>query len=249
MTEKQIISQLKNLKSVKPKEDWVVFAKDKIFSEGVEVSGIKEERNIVSVVRAFFEELQRGERFVFNHKLVFTSVLTIAIFFGLFGFVQNSVPGNSLFVIKKMAEDGQAAFIADNYKSLHNLEMAGKRLDDLKKIAQTNDVRNLAPALEEYNETVSRAAKTLSQTGNVKEVAAAIKTLHEKQDMVKSYGVEVGDNDELDNALADIVDRELESLAETELTEEQQEILAGAGQKAEEGNYESALEDILKIEK
>jgi hypothetical protein len=175
--------------------------------------------------------------------------LFIVVFSGLFGFAQNSVPGDSLFALKRFTEQSQAVFIADSYQSIHNLEIAGKRLDDLTKIAQHNDVKNLASAITEYNETVSKAAQGLSQADNVEDVALEVKRLQEKEDVVRSFGIEISDNKDLDDALAKIVKRELKDLKDKELTEEQELIVADIEQDVEAGDYSSALEKVLLIEK
>ena len=85
MTEKQLICQLKKLQNIQPKKDWVVFTKSKIFEE----DNIGKEKGIVSLFSTIIKELQIGERFVFQHKLAFASVLIIVVFFGLFGFAQS----------------------------------------------------------------------------------------------------------------------------------------------------------------
>ncbi len=239
MTEKQLISQLKKLRDIQPKKDWVVFSKRKIFEEP------KEKGGIISILSTIIKEVQMGEKFVFQHKLAFASVLIIVVFFGLFGFAQNSVPGDSLFALKKMTEQGQAVFISDNYKSIHNFEIAGKRLDDLTKIAQENDVKNLGPAITEYNETISKAAQTLSQAGNMQEIASEIKKLEEKENLIRSLGIEISENEDLDNAIAEIVKRELAYLKQSV---EEESTLADIEKDIEQGDYSSALEKVLLIE-
>ncbi|MDD2672575.1 MAG: DUF5667 domain-containing protein, partial [Syntrophales bacterium] len=160
-----------------------------------------------------------------------------------------SVPGDSLFAIKKMAEDSQAVFVGTGYKPLRNLEIANKRLDDLTKIAQNNDVEKLAPALVEYNETVSKAAKTLAQAGSMEEVSLEIKKLQEKEDTVRSLGIELDNNKDLNNAIGEIVTREIEVLKQGELSEDQQKVLTEAENDLTAGNYSLALEKILTIGK
>jgi len=235
MTEKQLISQLKKLKEVKPSQDWVVLTKERIFKEE------KQEKNVISIFATFIGELQRGEKFLFQHKLAFSSALLMVVFVGLFGFAQNSVPGNSLFTIKKITERGQAVFIVD--KTRHDFEIAERRLDDLTKIARDNDVNNLAPALVEYDETVSRVAEGLARTENVEEIVAEIKKLEEKEEEVRSLGIEIAENEDLDNVLAAIVEREVESLGEGGVDTAEIEELYNKKE------YSKALEGILMLQK
>ena len=241
MTEKKLISELKKFKEIKPNSDWVLFTKNQI---------IGEEKTCVSLgltqrVGLAWKELLRGEKFVFQHKLAFSSVLMLVILVGMFGFAQQSVPGDSLFTIKKLTEQSQGAFLVD--KSAYNFEMAEKRLDDLTKIAQSNSVDNLAPALIEYNETVSKAAKEIAKSGSIEEIAKEVKKLQEKENEIRSYGIEIKENDDLNVALAGLVERELNALKEKELTEEQQELLAEIEKDIENKDYSEALEKILTM--
>lgn len=244
MTEKQLIAKIKKLKQIKPKEDWVYFTKNQILGET-----LKSEKTRLSLV-TFIKEIQRGERFVFRHKPAFAFLTVLAIFIGLFGFTQNSVPGDSLFVLKKIAEQSQAVFISQKDQPKHDLEIANKRLDDLFKIAEENEVANLAPAINEYQETVSKAAESLAKADNpdIKKIAKAIKELEEKEKIVKSLGIEIGEVEELNNVLASIVEVEIIELEDRELTLEQEEVLIKIKQDYETGDYSDALENILLLD-
>lgn len=241
MTEKQLIAKIKQLKQIKPKEDWVYFTKNQILGKALEP-----EKTKLSLV-TFIREIQRGERFVFRHKPAFAFLTVLAIFIGLFGFTQNSVPGDSLFVLKKIAEQSQSVFISQKDQPKHDLEIANKRLDDLFKIAEENEVANLASAINEYQETVSKAAESLAKADepDIKEIAKAIKELAEKEEIVKSLGIEIGEPEELNNVLASIVGAEIIELEDKELTLEQKEVLIKIKQDYEQGNYSQALENIL----
>jgi hypothetical protein len=230
MTEKQLIKHLKELKSIQPSKDWVVFTKRRIF---------KQDR---TTFRTIIKDLQIGEKFVFQHKFALAPVLVIVILIGLFGFALNSVPGDSLFALKKITEQSQAVFINDTYKSIHNFEIAGKRLDDLQKIAQDNNVKNLAPAITEYNETISKAAKTLDQAGDVKEVAQEIKKLHDKEKEITSLGIVLNDNKDLDDALPKVIERWISDLEKEGNTPEEQ--LDAVKQDYDAGDYWTALEKL-----
>lgn len=240
MTEKKLISELKKFKEVKPNSDWVLFTKDQITKRSE-----AKPMNIAQLLRNFVEELQKGEKFVFQHKLAFSSALLLVVFMGMFGFAQQSMPGDSLFTIKKLTEQGQGVFLVN--KSSHSFEIAEKRLDDLVKIAEANSVDNLAPALVEYNETVSKAAKEIDDTGSAEEIAKEVKKLQEKEEKIRSYGIEIEENNDLNVALAGVVERELVVLRERELSEEQQKTLAEIEKEVEEKNYSVALEKILLI--
>ncbi|MDP2910460.1 MAG: DUF5667 domain-containing protein [bacterium] len=245
MTEKQLIANLKQLKEIKPGENWVCFVKDQILKEENPIYKKEAEFNFSFI--SFIKELQRGERFVFRHKPAFAFLTVLLTLIGIFGFAQNSVPGDSLFTLKKITEQSQSIFVAEENQPKRNFELANKRLDDLTKIAQENSVDNLASAINEYQESVSKAAESLAKAEkpDIKEISAVIKELEKKEEAIKSLGVEIGDKEKLNNVLADIVATEISDLDKKTLTEEQKELLIKIKQNYEQGNYSQALEDIL----
>jgi predicted RND superfamily exporter protein len=245
MTEKQLIAKLKQLKEIKPSENWVCFVKDQILKEENPIYKKEAEFNFSFI--SFIKELQKGERFVFQHKPAFAFLTVLLILIGVFGFAQSSVPGDSLFTLKKIAEQSQSIFVSEENQPKRDFELANKRLDDLTKIAQENSVDNLAPAINEYQESVSKAAESLAkeEKHDIKEISAVIKELEKKEEAIKSLGVEIGDKEKLNNVLADIVATEISDLDKKTLTEEQKELLIKIKQNYEQGNYSQALEEIL----
>lgn len=231
-TEKQLISKLQELRQLKPSNDWVVLTKEQIFQE---------EKS--KKLNLFFE-------FLFQHKPAFASLLVLAILFGLFGFVQKSVPGDTLYSLKKIAEKSQAVFISKKAQPRRDLELANKRLDDLTKIAEANQTQKLAPAIKEYQESVSQAAESLAKAEpeNVKGIVEEIKKLEEKGKKIKALGIEIGNGEKLEELLyAKIVERQIEDFEGQVLSEEKQEILAEVKEDYENVNYKEALEKILLL--
>ena len=115
------------------------------------------------------------------------------------------------------------------------------------RIAEENEVANLAPAINEYQETVSKAAESLAKAEDpdMNEINNVIKELEEGEEKVKSLGIEIGETEELNNVLANIVEAETSDLENRELTSEQEEVLIKIKQHYEQGNYSQALENIL----
>lgn len=242
MTEQQLISKIRELRQIKPRQDWVIFTKNRIFNAETETR--------VSVgfsFVGFLRELQRGERFVFQHKPAFAVILVCFILIGVFGFTQNSVPGDSLFTLKKITEKSQEVFVSGKDQLKYNFELANRRLDDLTKVAQTNQAQKLAPAINEFQESITKAVESLTKADSqgVKEIAQEIKKLEEKTEKVKSLGIEIENNQELENALARIVEREIADLEGRTLTEEQQKILVEVKDDYQAKDYSQALEKIL----
>lgn len=246
-TEKQLISKLQELRQIKPSNDWVVFTKEQVLGEEKPVPGF----SFISFIR----EIQRGERFIFQHKPAFASLLVLAILFGLFGFAQNSVPGDTLFSIRKITEKSQAVFISQEEQPNYDFEMVQKRLEDLVKIAQKNSVKNLAPAINEYQANVSKVAENIAKEKDVKKVKEMVlkmKGLENKKAELKSLGiVGIEENEELDKTYAQKIIEMLEFLVEDlenrSLTEQQQETLTELEKDLADRDYEEALIKLLNI--
>ena len=249
MTEKELIGKIQELRQIKPRKEWVVFTKTQILGE------TKPSFSFIS----FLRDIRKGETFVFQHKPAFATLLAFAILFGLFGFSQNSLPGDILFSIKKITEKSQAVFVSENNQLKYDFELANKRLDDLTKVAENNSVKNLEPAINELQASVSKVAESLTKTGKnpqlVKEIALEVKKIAEKKEILTEvYGVAGLESEELDNALTDSYKTVVEKYVKEKeilikegkiLTEEEEVILAEVKEEYEKGKYSNALEKIL----
>jgi len=247
MTEKQLISQIKQLKEIKPREEWVIFVKNQIVGTQAEVvkkpSFGERFAGILEILPSLF--LQRKLAYAFS------TVLLIAA--GLFGFAQYTVPGDLLFSVRKATEQSQTTLLgADQLK--HNFEVANKRLQDLTQIVQNNRTQNVAPAISEFKASIADVAKNLIQNASdkksIRDIAVEAQKLEEIKKQGQTLGVDLGETEEimeLDSVLAELVEREITNLAEITLTEDQQKTLDEAKVLFEGKNYSDALEKILEI--
>lgn len=244
MTENELIAQIKELRQIKPRQDWVLFTKKELFKtesrKGTEfLLGFK--RNSVPFLSNFFSS---AFQISFQHKPAFATIVVLLVLVGVFGFSQKSVPGDSLFSIKKITEQSETLFVSLGEKAKLNLETTNKRLDDLVKIAEGNQIKKLAPAIIEYQQSVSRAAESLAQA-EPEVIVEQVKKLEETADKIKLYGIEIGESEELNMALAQVVEKEIKDLEEKTLTEEQENALKEVKTDYEAGKYSQALEKIL----
>ena len=229
MTEKQLIAKIKELQQIKPSNDWVILTKKQILGEEKPIP-------VFSFI-SFIKEIQKGERFIFQHKPAFATFLVLAILFGLFGFAQNSVPGDTLFSVKKITEKSQTVFISEKGQPKHNLELTNKRLDDLTKIAEANQSQKLTSAINEYQESVSKAIESLAKAED-SDIIGEIGEIADIKQKVKTLGmlnIEIGDIQE--EIYKIYVEREMQNL--------EGEILEQVKQDYEAENYFDALEKIL----
>ena len=82
MTEKQLIAKIKQLREIKPSQNWVCFAKEQILNEKSLI--YKKEDNFNFSFISFIKDLQRGERFVFQHKPAFAFLTVLLVLLNFF---------------------------------------------------------------------------------------------------------------------------------------------------------------------
>ena len=236
MTENQLIGTIKELRQIKPRKDWVFLTKNQIMGEELETT------KSLGILDVF-------PRFIFQYKFAFATLSVFCVLIGTFVFAQNALPGDTLYSVKRITEKGKMLLASENEKPNIKFRLVNKRLEELNNIAQTNQVKKLAPAIQEFQANVSRAAKDLAQAKqpDVKQIIDTTKKIEENKQKIEAMGVVVGDSKELDNALAQIVEKEINDLDSRTLTDEQKEILIQVKEKFEAADYSAALEKILLL--
>jgi hypothetical protein len=236
MEEKELILKIKRLKTIKPNQSWVCYSKERILG--------KEEKSSWISVLEFFPGM------IYRHsKMAFASLVIFGFVAGSFGFAQGALPGDPIYVLKRLSEKSKLALVAKEDLPKVQLEFANKRLEELSIIAQTNQVKKIAPAVEEFQANILRAAEGLTKTENlsVKDIVAETKKLEESKQKIESLGVIIGNTENLDNALAGLAEREISDLEQRAVLREQREDLFRIKEDFREGNYSQALENILLL--
>lgn len=256
----RLIAKIKTLKAIRPREEWVLETKNTLFSDDYELSPRR--ASVFGNIGRFFQASP-----VLRPTLVIPALLVIVGAALIFWFSLQSVPGEPLHSIERLAETGQGAFLSWD-KTEFQLTLAEKRVRELREIAQRNDIDNLAPALKEYQEDLKKAVASLDdgprnpsqalkiaqkvnqiskETKAVEEalqIAVGSEEVAELKSRTMAYlavGIE-----ETKGEIAQIVEREIEALRESSLTESQQALLEEAEAAFERGDYETALEKILR---
>jgi hypothetical protein len=237
MTEKQLFGTIKELRQIKPREDWVVFTKSQILGEELET---KTNYGLFNIF----------PRFIFQYKPAFATLAVLCILAATFVSAQNSLPGDALYSVKKITEKGMTMLASESERPNMQLTLTNKRLEELNNIAKTNQIKKLAPAIQEFQTNASQAAKGLAQAKQpdvkqIKQIADATKKIEESKQKAEALGVVVGDTKELDDALAKIVEKEISDLETRILNESQAEVLKQAKESFEAADYSAALEKIL----
>jgi len=225
MTEAELIKKIQTLKEIKPRKDWVLSTKTQILGD-VEV---------------------RPQHFLFPFfKPAYAGIFVVLFLIGLFEFSQSALPGEPLYFVKRASEKTVASFTPQEQKSKVNLESANKRLEELNQIAQSNEVKKLAPAMSEFQANVSEAVKNLVNVKRVDEgLVAQTQKLEENKEKVEKVLATKIETEEYDDALSQLVEREIKGLESQTLTEEQKLFLEEAKADFSAGNYSQALEKIL----
>ena len=144
MEEKQLINKIQELKTITPDNDWVLSNKTNLL----------------------------GEEKTFDWSLIFRPALVGASLFAVtiaFNLSQDSLPGELLFTLKRFAENKDTMLCSKDEKPLRSFELANRRLEELYIIAESNEVRKIAPAISEFQSTIKNVADELSKayiTGN-----------------------------------------------------------------------------------
>lgn len=225
MEEKEIIYQLKELRKIKPDKKWVLLTKERILGQ------------------------EKTPFFSFFLKPAYAGFLLIFIFFGLFGFSQNSLPGDPLYTIKKIVEKIEGVFVEEDKKSNYQIELAKKRLEELKILAETNQVKKLPSAFKEVRESTVEATKNLAKTKKIdqKIIANLLEFENTKKDIEeKVLATQIG-IDEKENPAKIVIEFLISDLEKRSLTEEQKNLFEKAKEDFEKGDYAQALIKLQQL--
>ncbi len=229
LTDQELISKIRGLRQITPTNSWVSFNKSRILGEEPAYRG----RTSVSFFPYF--------------KPVFATAIAVFVVFGTFGYglVKNSIPGDLLYAIRKIAHTYEAVFVPKNEQTVFQLKLANDRLEDLAKAP----AKNLAPIISEFQANISKATEDLTKTQNfnVQQIVSETKKIKENKEKIESLGVVVGDTNELDSALLQLIERELKDLEVRTLTDAQKEVFVKAVEDFKAGNYPEAYLEIWLI--
>lgn len=241
ISEKQLILQLKELKNIKPREEWVSLLKSKILAETktefVAQKNTGKLIGILDIISASF----------FQKKMAYAMATLVFMIVGVLGFAQYTMPGDLLFPIKKIAEQSSASLTGQNVLTQSVLSF-NNRVNDLAQISKEGRAGNIPSTIAEVNQNISELSKTLKNNPVkdpvvIKEIAATLKTL------ASVKGTDVNQSQEVKDLYETIVSSQIEDFKNTTLTTNQKDILEIAEKFYKEGKFSDALEQLLLINK
>ncbi|OGZ69953.1 MAG: hypothetical protein A3F47_02300 [Candidatus Staskawiczbacteria bacterium RIFCSPHIGHO2_12_FULL_38_11] len=231
MTEQELISRLQSLKQIKPRENWVVFAKTKIFDAPVyaKYANIKTARNSV-----FSDTLAS----IFQKKVAYAFAAFLFVVAGMFGFMKYGFFNNPANV--QVAQVSQEHLTA--IKS--NVEEFKTKSKILSQMTKSSDLKEIALAVKEIKDVAKELTEAIKNDSQLaKEVALDINNNKTYLDIEGE-----GDLKETSDILYKTIDEQMiKDLEGATLTESQQEALKIAKKLYDEGKYSNALESILLL--
>jgi len=246
MDEKELTTKLSLLKSIKPRENWVIFAKTRIFAD----EAVRPRRsNIFGGIfetLSFFRYMTKPFDFAQGKPAYVLPLLLVLVFGGVtLQASKNSLPGDALFSVRSVFEKA----------TLNNLELAQKRMGDLQKIAQENNVRNLSETIKEFKANVEEVSKNVAllvdkEPGKALQAGMELVQLQKDKAAIEQVLGAALDGDtekELKSATKYLVENELEDLLTRTLTETQKGLLEEGIMAYQAEDYELALEMVWKI--
>jgi len=245
MLEKDLISKIEKLRSIKPNRDWVALTKVRIFGQEDKPSLFKRLSSVLSVF----------PRLGLQYKLSFAIILLIGFLSGAVSFAKKSLPGDLFYSVKRMEERVRQVLLPADAKSQFQIQLANERLQELDKVAKLNQAERLAPALSEFEKTKVLAEQEFEKSINSKEKKEAVKMAKElipslikmkkmEKQVFGSLGIEAKKDENIsEKATAKIL---IDDLRSQILNVKDFNILKEGETNYEKGDYEAALQVIIE---
>lgn len=244
MDEKELTTKLSLLKNIKPRENWVLFVRTRLMTQNNAEPYAEPRRTLQVGFSAIWNTLS-FLRYMGRPAYVLP-ILLVLVFGGVtLQASKNSLPGDALFSVKSAIEKA----------TLSNLELAQKRLGDLKTIAQENKVRNLSETIKEFKANVGEVSKNIAvlvdkEHGTALQAGRDLVQLQKDKaaiEQILGTAIDTETATELKNATKYLVENELEDLLTRTLADDQKQLLEEAIVAYQVEDYELALEMIWKI--
>jgi len=213
--------------------------KDLIFK----LKGLNQLRPEKRWVKATKREILGPQFPIFQPILIGFLLVLVAVFV----FAQKSLPGEKLYAIKRLTEKGQIFFVSENEKPKMDLELANKRFEELREIAQSNDIKKLAPAMREVKEVSIQAAKSLQKVKKPdQEIVDKTKEIEKNKVLAQKILETEIETPELNDAYKILTENQIKEMEKSSLTEKQTEILNQAKEFFENGDFVSAFLKVIE---
>jgi hypothetical protein len=240
ITQEQLIESLKQLKDIKPRQEWASLLKSQILASPAEA--LAKEGQITAQKASFMNTFSSAFS---PRKIAYSFAAFLFLIVGLFSFSRFAVPGDTLFSTKKVAEQSQAALTGQTAVN-QDVVALNNRINDLIQVAKEGKTGNIPSAINEINANASALTKNLkSNTVNdpqtIKSIASSLKVLADVP------GTDLTASQDMKDLYQTVVESQITDLQKATLTDDQKIALTQVEDLYGQGKYAEALEKILLI--
>ena len=230
MTENELIKNLKQLKQIKPKQDWVVFSKTQILGQETE----SKNPSIVSVFQTLFKKPA--------YATITVALLLVVGIAGFLFLIDKEKPAQIVEIPKEIVYDEPEKEIivalGDLQKGIEQTTQGLRKIEEPQKLLEARNV--IIPFIEDAREMIVEAEKLEKDTkiNKDKQVLGTVINVNESIDELESTA---------DKMIAIEAKNLIQYLETRTLTEVQQEILEKAKQAYQDGDYNVALINAMFV--
>ncbi len=236
ITQKQLIESLRQLKEIKPRQEWASLLKSQIletpsFAEATE--GQANPVTFASVISNFKFQISNSRRLAYALSVFMVLVV------GIFG-ITKLLPSTE--APKQTASLTSPMVLSQEVAVLHS------KINDLATASKTQAPESISPAVTEIKAKASELAKNLKNNPNqdpqtIKDIASSLKTLADVP------GTDLTATADVKDLYQTVVQNQIDDLQKATLTDNQKKILTEIEDLNKQGDYSKALEKILLINK
>jgi len=199
MTEKELIEQLNELKSIKPNKDWANWLLSNILSQSSSVIASEAKQSqkpkIHLVSFSFLRQYQKA--------LVSTAL--VVLFVSTFVFAQTSLPGNLLYPVKTLTQNAKIALVPKDYKPVVRMQITKARLEDMAKIIDQEQVIALmSQNIQKDLQAIPQELKNIQKKQKALRISQQVQSESENlTNMISKTQLQPQDKDSLNQTVQD----------------------------------------------
>lgn len=256
MKDSDLIAKLSQLRQEKPREEWVVLTRQRLFEAEAQY-GLPplQGRRLWGILQRIGRLIEFTAQYAQRPALVIP-VLAVIVAGGAIGRgTLESLPGDTFYPLRVAVEQVPLRFSAAEERPVREFGLARQRLSDLRMVAESNSLKNLPAAIEEFETNASKVSAEFieiveNQPENALQTSRQIVQLQkEKSEVEEILGTKIGEeqNKGIEDAIRVLVEYEVAYLETRSLTEEQEQLFESVKALIEEEDYATALETIWTL--
>ena len=199
MTEKELIEQLNELKSIKPNQNWASWLLSNILSQSS------------SVIASEAKQSQKPKihlvsfSFIHQYQKALVSTAFVVLFVSSFAFAQTTLPGNPLYPVKTLTQNARIALSSKDYKPVVRLQIAKARLEDMAKITdQEQAIALMSQNIQKDLQAIPQELKNIQKKQKALRISQQVQSESENlTNMISKTQLQPQDKDSLNQTVQD----------------------------------------------